>query len=59
PEAVYKVLKRNLHSATDYCTLGTKKAVYEKYDDLDKRTIRLIIDRYKPFIVKNPLGSEE
>lgn len=59
PEAVYKVLKRNLHIATDYFTLGTKKAVYEKYDDLDKRTIRLIIDSYKPFIVKNPLGSEE
>lgn len=58
PEAVYKILKRNLNIAMDYYALGTKKAVYEKYDDIEKRTLRLIIDSYLPFIIKNPLGSE-
>ncbi|HHD0846084.1 hypothetical protein [Staphylococcus capitis] len=59
PDEVYNLLKRNINIAVDYYELGTKKAVYEKYNDMERRTLRLIIDSYRPFIVKNPLGSDK
>lgn len=59
PEDVYNILKRNIKITTDYYELGTKKAVYEKYENIERRTLRLIIDSYKPFLVQNPLGSDE
>lgn len=52
PQALYDVLKRNIEIATDYYRLGTKKAVYEKYSDINKHVLRLVIDGYKPFISK-------
>src|SRR5699024_1737575 len=52
PQALYDVLKRNIEIATDYYRLGTKKAVYEKYSDINKHVLRLVIDGYKPSISK-------
>lgn len=58
PQRLYEIIKRNIHITMEYFNLGSKKAVYEKYSEIDKRTLRLIIDGYKPFVKKRPMGSD-
>ncbi|MDK7284281.1 hypothetical protein [Staphylococcus pettenkoferi] len=52
PQEVYNLLKRNIKIASDYITLGKKKEVYNKYKDINKHVLRLVIDGYSPFITK-------
>lgn len=59
PQRLYDILKRNIDITMEYFELGSKKAVYEKHSDIDKRTLRLIIDSYEPYVKKRPLGNDD
>lgn len=51
-QELYDILKRNIEIATDFFVFGNRKSVYNKYEDINKHVLRLVIDGYKPFINK-------
>lgn len=58
-QELYDILKRNIEIASDFYRLGTKKAVYEKYSDINKHVLRLVIDGYRPLINTKLIISHE
>lgn len=55
PDDLYKVIHRNIRIVIDYHVLKSKKEVYAKYSNLTKKLINLILDAYKPFVMKKAL----